>query len=222
MPINEDYFLSPAHLAVAEARYFLKDATGQPVEKDIEEVFHRETSHVYQHDKPEHKATALALRCQKKIMPAGRPLANAGTGISNLFNCFVIGIGDTREDISEMKARHFHIQANGGGVGCDYSDLRPAGSICKATQGHSSGAIGFITDISYQSSNIQQGGQRSGANLGILHDWHPDLYEFITFKSTHNHEMVRKFASILNEDEFAYWMWENHHKWQICTLFGPC
>lgn len=134
-------------------------------------------------------------------------------------NCFVIGFDDdTREAISELKRKHFAMQAMGGGTGINFSKLRPSGSICKRTQSRSSGAVGFITDFSYQSSNISQGGNRSGANLGALEDWHPDLYEFITKKSKANWENIRKFASVHNEDEFAYFQWEYPHQWQMFNV----
>ena len=160
MQLNDRYFLNPAHLELARARYFLKDSSGQAVEQDIDEVFQRTINHIYQGDE-EHKEEALKMRREKKIIDAGRPLAQAGTQTSNLLNCFVIGFeDDTREAISDLKRKHFNIQAQGGGTGINFSTLRPSGSVCKSTQSRSSGAVGFITDFSYQSSNISQGGNR--------------------------------------------------------------
>lgn len=224
MKLNDNYFLNPAHLELAKARYFLKDDDGELAEQDIDEVFNRVVNYVYRDDK-EHKEEALRLRREKKIIDAGRPLAQAGTGISNLYNCFVLAFGDetnkdpdTREAISELKRKHFNIQAQGGGTGISFSSLRPAGSICKKNQSRSSGAVGFITDISYQSSNIEQGGNRSGANLGVLDDWHPDLYDFITHKTKSNWENIRKFATVYDEDGFSYFQWENPHQWQMFNV----
>jgi ribonucleoside-diphosphate reductase alpha chain len=140
-------------------------------------------------------------------------------------NCFVFAFGDkvnkdpdTREAISELKRKHFNIQAQGGGTGINFSSLRPAGSICKTNQSKSSGAVGFITDVSYQSSNIQQGGNRSGANLGVLDDWHPDLYDFITHKTKNNWENIRKFATVYDEDGFSYFQWRTPHQWQMFNV----
>lgn len=75
-------------------------------------------------------------------------------------NCFVLGIGDSREEISECQRIHFHIQAHGGGTGINFSKLRPSGAWCKGANARSSGPEGFITAISAQSSNISQGGNR--------------------------------------------------------------
>jgi len=219
MQLNDRYFLNPAHLELARARYFLKDENGSAVEEDIDDVFCRTVNHIYQNDTKEHAEEALELRREKKIIDAGRPLAQAGTKTDNLLNCFVIGFAaDTREAISELKRKHFNIQAQGGGTGINFSTLRPNGSVCKSTQSRSSGAVGFITDFSYQSSNISQGGNRSGANMGILEDWHPDLYEFIAKKSESNWENIRKFSTVYNEDEFSYFQWAQPYQWQMFNV----
>jgi len=218
MGINKEYFYTPAHLEIAKARYFLKDREGNLVENDISETFKRETNFVYQNDL-EHKERAFKNRCEKKTLPAGRPLSQAGTSVSNMYNCFVLGFkDDTREAISELKRQHFNIQSQGGGTGMNFSVLRPEGSYLKRTQGYSSGAVGFITDLSYQSSNIQQQGNRSGANLALLEDWHPDLYDFITHKSSHNWENIRHFSKINDESLFNSFQWNNHSEWQMFNV----
>lgn len=113
---NDTYFLNPAHLDLARARYFKKDENGEAIETDIDEVFEREVSHIYQNDTEENKQEALRLRKEKKILPAGRPLAQAGTETTNLNNCYVLGFADdTREAISELKRQHFKVQSMGGG-----------------------------------------------------------------------------------------------------------
>ncbi len=178
----ETNFLNPAHEDIARSRYYLKDDSGSTVEKNIFQVFKRVNDYIYRNDLS-HKDLAQSLCEDKKIMYAGRPLAQAGTGISNMFNCFVLGIGDSREDISEAQRIHFHIQAHGGGTGINFSSLRPAGSWCKGANARSCGPEGFIIAMGYLSSNIQQGGNRSGANMCILNDTHPGLLKFITKKS---------------------------------------
>ncbi|MFA5023361.1 MAG: adenosylcobalamin-dependent ribonucleoside-diphosphate reductase [Patescibacteria group bacterium] len=219
MRLNKKYFLNPAHLEIAKARYFLKDKDGKLIENDIDDVFERETKHIFQNDTEENRQKALKYRREKKIVPAGRMLAQAGTDVKNLCNCFLIGFDDdTREAISELKRKHFHIQAHGGGTGLNFSTLRPHGSVCKTNQSRSSGAVGFIGDFSYQSSNIEQGGNRSGANLGLLEDWHPDLLEFITKKSNSNWENIKKFATINDKKEFESFQWNNPHQWQMFNV----
>jgi len=213
----ETYFSNPAHEAIARSRYYLKDDTGSPIEENIFESFKRVNDYIYQSDLA-HKELAQRLCEDKKIMYAGRPLAQAGTGIKNMFNCFVLGIDDSREQISEAQRIHFHIQAHGGGTGINFSPLRPSGSWCKGANARSSGPEGFITAMGYLSSNIQQGGNRSGANMGILNDTHPGLLKFITKKSRSNWENLRKFAVITDENKFKQWQWVNPYPWQTFNV----
>jgi ribonucleoside-diphosphate reductase alpha chain len=72
--------------------------------------------------------------------------------------------------------------------------------------------------MGYLSSNVQQGGNRSGANMGILEDWHPGLLKFITKKSRSNWENIRKFAVIADENKFKQWQWLNPHQWQTFNV----
>jgi ribonucleoside-diphosphate reductase alpha chain len=213
----ETYFLNPAHEAIARARYYLKDDTGRTLEKNIFEAFKRVNDYIYQND-PEHRELAQRLCEEKKVMYAGRPLAQAGTGIENMFNCFVLGIDDSREEISECERIHLHIQAHGGGTGINFSRLRPCGSWCKGAAARSSGPEGFITAMGHRSSNIQQGGNRSGANMGILEDWHPGLLKFISKKSKGNWENIRKFAVITDENKFKQWQWLTPSPWQTFNV----
>ena len=213
----ETYFSNPAHEAIARSRYYLKDDTGSPIEENIFQVFKRVNDYIYQSDLA-HRELAQRLCEDKKIMYAGRPLAQAGTGIKNMFNCFVLGIDDSREDISEAQRIHFHIQAHGGGTGINFSSLRPSGSWCKGANARASGPEGFITAMGYASSNIQQGGNRSGANMGILNDTHPGLLKFITKKSRSNWENLRKFAVITDENKFKQWQWVNPYPWQTFNV----
>ncbi len=215
----ETYFLNPAHESIARSRYYLKDNKGVTVEENIFQTFRRVNDYIYQDDDdPRHCAAAQELCEEKKIMYAGRPLAQAGTDIKNLFNCFVLGIGDSREEISECQRIHFHIQAHGGGTGINFSKLRPSGAWCKGANARSSGPEGFITAMGYLSSNIQQGGNRSGANMGILEDWHPGLLKFITKKSRGNWENARKFSVITDENKFKQWQWLSPYPWQTFNV----
>ena len=214
----ETYFLNPSHEDIAKSRYYLKDNRGLAKEKNIFQTFKRVNSYIFRGDTAEHQALAQRLCEEKKIMYAGRPLAQAGTGIKNMFNCFVLGIGDSREEISECQRVHFHIQAHGGGTGINFSKLRPSGAWCKGANARSSGPEGFITAMGYLSANISQGGNRSGANMGILEDWHPGLLKFITKKSRGNWENIRKFSVVTNENKFKQWQWMNPYDWQTFNV----
>lgn len=162
---NNNYFFNQAHEKIARERYYKRkisdDGTSFEFEEnDIFDSFNRVVEKIYSKDNEVYKNEMLQYMKEKKFIPGGRILAQAGTEIEQLYNCFVLGIGDSREEISESKRLHFNIQSSGGGTGFNFSKLRPAGSWCKTAKSRSSGPIGFMVDISYQSANISQGGNR--------------------------------------------------------------
>ena len=210
------FFLHPAHEEIAKARYYLKDGKGELVEKEIEDVFKRVAMYLYGgiESSAIAQVTVLAM-LNKQLLPGGRILAQAGTRVKNLLNCFVIGADDNRETIMELNRKHFVIQTDGGGVGLNASVWRPRGSWVAGNQSRSCGAIGFISLLSTQASIISQGGNRSGANLAILEDWHPDLLDFIEWKSKHNWFLaISEFANIHDADGFKNFEWNNPYQWQ--------
>src|SRR5579862_3165871 len=120
-----------------------------------------------------------------KFVPGGRILSGAGTGYQvTYFNCFVIpNPKDSRHGILESLGQLIEIQSRSGGVGLNLSSLRPRGARVKKVNGTSSGPVNWATLFSVATHDIvQQGGSRRGATMLMLHDWHPDVEEFITVK----------------------------------------
>jgi ribonucleoside-diphosphate reductase alpha chain len=72
---------------------------------------------------------------------------------------------------------------SGGGVGINYSSLRPEGDIVASTSGVASGPISFMRIIDTITDVVKQGGKRRGANMGIMESWHPDIEKFVTAKT---------------------------------------
>lgn len=128
------------------------------------------------------------------FVPGGRILANAGTGIKNLMNCFVLPIEDSRIGIYETLKNAAEVFAWGGGVGYNFSNLREEGAIITTTGGKSSGPLSFMTLFDHTGEVIKQASRR-GAQMGMLHISHPDIIDFIEYKSTLN----KKSQRILNE-----------------------
>ena len=214
------YFNHPKHKEIAEDRYFLKDGKGNLLETDIDQVFARVVKYIISQSENVACATtdekfifeALKSKC---LMPGGRILAQADTSTKNLYNCFVLGLEDTKESIAKAMQQHFMIQAQGGGTGFNFSKLRPRWSWVKGNQSRSCGSIGYITGFSYWSSLIAQGGNRSGANITICEDWHPDLLDFIDWKSTHAWlNQISEFANIHDQNKFSLFEWNNPYQWQ--------
>jgi ribonucleoside-diphosphate reductase alpha chain len=120
-----------------------------------------------------------------KFVPGGRILSGAGTGYQvTYFNCFVIpNPKDSRHGILDSLGQLIEIQSRSGGVGLNLSSLRPRGARVKKVNGTSSGPVNWATLFSVATHDIvQQGGSRRGATMLMLHDWHPDVEEFITVK----------------------------------------
>lgn len=222
MSYNHWYFRHPAHEQIAQDRYYLKDDQGNLLETDIQQVFQRVVKHLTGIDplSPEINVnddayTVYMNLIKKRLMPGGRILAQAGTRTTNLNNCFVLGFEDNRETISKVQHQHFMIQSQGGGTGFNISKLRPRWSWVRGNQARSCGSIGFTSGFSYWSSLIAQGGNRSGANLAMLEDWHPDLLDFIDWKSNHSWaNQIQQFATITNSDGYGIYEWQNPYQWQ--------
>ncbi|TMV47857.1 adenosylcobalamin-dependent ribonucleoside-diphosphate reductase [Paenibacillus mesophilus] len=121
-----------------------------------------------------------------RLVPGGRIAAGAGASDElTLFNCYVIpSPHDSRGGIMSTLSEMTEIMSRGGGVGINLSSLRPRRSVVRGVSGSSSGAVSWGGLFSYTTGLIEQGGSRRGALMLMINDWHPDLLDFITVKST--------------------------------------
>ena len=120
-----------------------------------------------------------------KFLPGGRIIANAGTSRSEvtMFNCFVMNrIPDSIEGIFETVKESALTQKQGGGVGFDFSTIRPKGNSIKGCEAAASGPLSFMQVLDSTCRTIMSAGQRRGAQMGIMRCDHPDIEEFITAK----------------------------------------
>ena len=118
------------------------------------------------------------------FIPAGRVLYGAGAETDvTYFNCYVMPfVADSREGISDHRKQVMEIMSRGGGVGTNGSTLRPRNTLARGVNGKSSGSVSWLDDIAKLTHLVEQGGSRRGAQMIMLADWHPDIYEFIISK----------------------------------------
>jgi ribonucleoside-diphosphate reductase alpha chain len=119
-----------------------------------------------------------------RFIPAGRVLAGAGTDRSvTLFNCFVMGtIPDSLDGIfAHLKEAALTMQ-QGGGVGMDFSTVRPTGALVKGVAASASGPLSFMDCWDSMCRTVHSAGQRRGAMMGCLRIDHPDIEAFIDAK----------------------------------------
>jgi ribonucleoside-diphosphate reductase alpha chain len=119
-----------------------------------------------------------------RLLPAGRILAGAGTARKvTLFNCFVMGaIPDDLPAIFDHLREAAITMQQGGGVGMDFSTLRPAGASVRGVGAEASGPLSFMEVWDSMCKTIMSAGQRRGAMMGCLRIDHPDIEAFIDAK----------------------------------------
>lgn len=119
-----------------------------------------------------------------RFIPAGRVLAGAGTERSvTLFNCFVMGtIPDSLDGIFEHLKQAALTMQQGGGVGMDFSTIRPSGSPVHGVAADASGPLTFMDCWDSMCRTVHSAGQRRGAMMGCLRIDHPDIEAFIDAK----------------------------------------
>ncbi|WP_282009112.1 adenosylcobalamin-dependent ribonucleoside-diphosphate reductase [Brevundimonas aveniformis] len=138
-----------------------------------------------------------------RFLPAGRIIAGAGTGRAvTLFNCFVMGtVPDDLSGIFEHLREAALTMQQGGGVGMDFSTVRPAGAPVRGVGADASGPLSFMDVWDAMCRTIMSAGQRRGAMMGCLRIDHPDIEAFIDAKRDPGR--LRNFnVSVLVTDAF--------------------
>ncbi|MGN6150234.1 MAG: adenosylcobalamin-dependent ribonucleoside-diphosphate reductase [Rhizomicrobium sp.] len=171
-----------------DMKYRLKQPDGTPVDGDIASTWARVALAAAKAEAPD-KQRASALQFASalaghKFLPAGRILAGAGADRSvTLFNCFVMGaIADSMDGIfSGLREAALTLQ-QGGGIGYDFSTLRPKGALVKGVGADASGPVSFMEVWDAMCRTIMSAGSRRGAMMATLACDHPDIEDFIDAK----------------------------------------
>lgn len=146
--------------------------------------FERVAMGVYEHDTREHMELALEAMKEGLWVPAGRIQAGAGTNkIVTMINCYVCRtIPDSMDGIGDALKDAMLTMQQGGGIGMDFSTLRPTGAWLSRTGAVASGPLPFMDMWNSMCSTIMSAGSRRGAMMGVMHCEHPDLPAFIEAK----------------------------------------
>lgn len=147
------------------------------------------------------------------FLPAGRILRNTGRPRGTLLNCHVLDIEDSIRSIAYQGAKALILWSEGGGVGFNFSKLRPDGAAIIQKGGESSGPMSFLGHYDGGAETIKTGGDRRAAALGLMKVNHPDIYKFIEAKRIDG--LLKNFnLSVGITDDFLDAV-EQNDKWDL-------
>ena len=179
---------SPIADQIWDMKYRLKDAGGTPVDASVEDTWRRAAKAAAACEKPETRERwaeeFYGALTGYRFLPAGRILAGAGTDRRvTLFNCFVMGaVEDDMGSIFENLKEAALTMQQGGGIGYDFSTLRPRGAPVRGVGADASGPLSFMDVWDAMCRTIMSAGSRRGAMMATLRCDHPDIEDFITAK----------------------------------------
>ena len=177
---------APISLQIWDMKYRLKAPNGDPIDRTIEDSWRRVARALAA---PEAKPAAWEERFYEalegfRFLPAGRIFAGAGAGRQvTLFNCFVMGtIPDDMSGIFDNLKEAALTMQQGGGIGYDFSTLRPKGAPVKGVGADASGPLSFMDVWDAMCRTIMSAGYRRGAMMATMRCDHPDIEAFIEAK----------------------------------------
>jgi ribonucleoside-diphosphate reductase alpha chain len=188
-----------------DMKYRLKDQNGAFLEHTVEDTWRRIAVALSQAEANPKKWESIFYDSLTdfKFLPAGRIIAGSGTARNvTLFNCFVMGvIPDSMSGIFDMLKEAALTMQQGGGIGYDFSTIRPKGSVVKGIAADASGPVSFMDVWDSMCRTIMSAGSRRGAMMATMRCDHPDIEEFIAAKS--DSKKLRMFnLSVLVSDAF--------------------
>jgi len=198
-------FTAPIAEQIWDMKYRLKEADGTPRDATVQDTWRRiarSLAEVEAQPQVWEEKFYTALE-DFRYLPAGRITAGAGTARSvTLFNCFVMGtIPDSMGGIFEMLKEAALTMQQGGGIGYDFSTIRPKGADVKGVAADASGPLSFMDVWDAMCRTIMSAGSRRGAMMATMRCDHPDIEDFIGAKS--DAARLRMFnLSVLVTDDF--------------------
>ncbi len=217
--------LQPISMDVLREKYL------KPGETTVQELYQRVARALASVEAPDLRGKYEALflaNLQAGAIGAGRIMSAAGTDIqATLINCFVQPVGDCIQGVDdggfpgiyEALREAAETMRRGGGVGYDFSRIRPKGAQVKATASMASGPCSYMNVFDQSCSTVESAGARRGAQMGVLRIDHPDVLEFITAKRTPG-RWNNFNVSVGVSDEFIHAV-ENNAAWELVHKAKP-
>jgi ribonucleoside-diphosphate reductase alpha chain len=198
-------FAAPIAEQIWDMKYRFKQADGTPIDQTVEDSWRRIARDLARVEKdPAHWEEKFFEALEDfKYLPAGRITAGAGTARQvTLFNCFVMGtVPDSMGGIFDMLKEAALTMQQGGGIGYDFSTIRPRGADVHGVAADASGPLSFMDVWDAMCRTIMSAGSRRGAMMATMRCDHPDIEQFITAKS--DPARLRMFnMSVLVTDPF--------------------
>ncbi len=198
-------FAAPIAEQIWDMKYRFKQADGTPIDQTVEDSWRRIARDLARVEKdPAHWEDKFFAALEDfKYLPAGRITAGAGTARQvTLFNCFVMGtVPDSMGGIFDMLKEAALTMQQGGGIGYDFSTIRPRGADVHGVAADASGPLSFMDVWDAMCRTIMSAGSRRGAMMATMRCDHPDIEQFITAKS--DPARLRMFnMSVLVTDAF--------------------
>jgi ribonucleoside-diphosphate reductase alpha chain len=198
-------FAAPIAEQIWDMKYRFKKADGMLIDLSVEDTWRRiaRALAAVEAEPAKWEARFYAALEDFKYLPAGRITAGAGTARSvTLFNCFVMGtIPDDMGGIFEMLKEAALTMQQGGGIGYDFSTIRPKGAPVSGVAADASGPLSFMDVWDAMCRTIMSAGSRRGAMMATMRCDHPDIEDFIAAKA--DAARLRMFnLSVLVTDPF--------------------
>lgn len=199
--------VAPISQQIWDMKYRLKGTDGKPVDNTIEDSWHRVAAALAEAEtQPDDwKQPFFEALDDFRFLPAGRILAGAGTDRTvTLFNCFVMGtIPDDMSGIFEHLRQAALTMQQGGGIGYDFSTLRPNGASVEGVGADASGPLTFMDVWDAMCRTIMSAGHRRGAMMATLRCDHPDIEAFIEAKQDPGRLRMFNLSVLITDDFMA-------------------
>ena len=191
-------------IQIWDKKYRFKDSGGKPVDRTIEDTWHRVAKALAsQEGRLLFRSTEFYQALENyEFLPGGRIIAGAGTGRQvTLFNCYVMGtIPDSMDGIFSMLREAALTMQQGGGIGYDFTPIRPSGATVKGVAADASGPLTFMDVWDAMCRTVMSAGERRGAMMATMCCDHPDIEDFIEAKRDSTRFRMFNLSVLITDD----------------------